>query len=273
MNRFSDLLLPLVALVSFLLLLTGPANSQASDWSTTELFYQNGRLSTPDFAGGGKHQTTVITLQHASGWSYGDNFFFIDHLNDSNEDSFSDNALYGELYMNFSLGKIFAHKFALGSVKDVGLVMGINTDSDANVMKYLPGLRLSWQLPGFAFLNTDFTAYMDDSDGVKAGTGNAPSEGDSFMIDISWAYPFSVGGYDFSIEGHMEYIDERQNQFGAEIKSWFLAQPQFRFDLGKALTGREKTLFVGVKWQYWQNKLGEGSTDENALMALVVWRL
>ena len=262
----TKLLRSLFALFTLVLTVFYTSRGWASDWSKTELLYQNGRLSTPDFSGGGKHQTTVITLQHASGWKYGDNFFFIDHLNDANEDSFDDNALYGEIYLNFSLGKILNHQFALGPVKDLGIVLGINTDSDANVMKYLPGVRLSWQVPGFTFLNTDFTAYIDDSDGIKAGTMNAPTEHDSFMIDISWGYPFSI-------EGHMEYIDSRKNQFGAEVKPWFLAQPQFRFDLGKALGNSPETIFIGVKWQYWQNKLGESSTDENALMALVVWRL
>ncbi|WDE13133.1 hypothetical protein [Thalassomonas haliotis] len=50
------------------------------------------------------HQIVAITLQQASGWTYGDNFFFIDHLNDPNENGFEDNALYGEFYLNPSPG-------------------------------------------------------------------------------------------------------------------------------------------------------------------------
>lgn len=273
MKTLANALNALIEFAIIAVILTGSASTFASDWSKTELFYQNGRLSTPNFAGGGKHQTTVITLQHASGWKYGDNFFFIDHLNDSNEDAFNDNDFYGEVYLNFSMGKIFDKKLTLGPIKDLGIVLGVNADSDANVMKFLPGVRLSWDLNGFAFLNTDFTAYIDDSDGVKTGTANAPTEHDSFMIDVSWGFPFSFGEFDFSLEGHMEYIDSRKNEFGDEVKSWFLAQPQLRFDLGKALANNPDTLFVGVKWQYWQNKLGESSTDENVIMALVVWRL
>ncbi|WP_281556441.1 hypothetical protein [Thalassomonas sp. RHCl1] len=51
----------------------------------------------------------MITLQHGSGWAYGDNFFFIGHLNGIDEDSFNYNALYGELYLNFSLEKMGLH--------------------------------------------------------------------------------------------------------------------------------------------------------------------
>jgi hypothetical protein len=247
--------------------------SFASEWSKTELFYQHGKLLTPSFAGGGKYATTVITMQHASGWKYGDNFFFIDHLNDGNLDGFDDSDFYGEIYLHLSAKKIFDTKMPLDVIKDVGMVMGINAAADANVMKYLPGIRISWDLPGFAFLNSDITAYIDNNDGLRTGTSNAPMEEDSFMVDISFGYPFSIGEYDFSIEGHMEYIDERKNELGQTVHSWFLAQPQLRFDIGKALSNKPNTVFAGIKWQYWQNKLGDKTTDENVIMALVVWRL
>ena len=28
---------------------------------------------------------------------------------------------------------------------------------------------------------------------------------------------------------------------------------------------------MGVEYQFWMNKLGDGSTDENAVQALLVW--
>ena len=40
---------------------------------------------------------------------------------------------------------------------------------DADVLKHLPGMRAPWQVPGFAFLNTDFTAFIDASSGVAQG--------------------------------------------------------------------------------------------------------
>ncbi len=70
-------------------------------------------------------------------------------------------------------------------------------------MKYLPGLRVSWDLPWFLFLNTDLTAYLDDNAGLAAG--GAPETGNSFMFDVSWAFPFEVGGQSLSVAGHAEY--------------------------------------------------------------------
>jgi hypothetical protein len=149
--------------------------------------------------------------------------------------------------------------------------MGFNIAGDAKVRKWLPGVRLSWSLPHFAFLNTDITGYIDDSSGVD--DGGVPSETDSFMVDVNWALPIAVKKYSFSVEGHVEYIGSRINEFGQDIHWWILSKRQFRFDLGKLLFSSSDKLFIGIEWQIWINKLGDDNTDENAVQALIVWRL
>lgn len=241
----------------------------AADWSTTEVHYQRGKLDTPEFAGGGDEYTNILTLQHASGWTYGDNFFFVD-FSDSGKNTFYDNDAYMEWYTNFSFGKISGSEVGFGIVRDLGFIVGINYAADSNVRKYLPGIRFALDLPGFAFANLDVMAYLDDSAGVSSG--GAPAEDDSFIIDFNWAYPFSVGNQDFSIEGHIEYIDERDDEFGNEVESHVLAQPQFRWDAGKALFDSPQRIFLGIEYQYWQNKLGDKDTDESVAQFLAVWR-
>ena len=44
-----------------------------------------------------------------------------------------------------------------------------------------------------------------------------------------------------------------------------------RWDLGKALSQKPEQLFVGVEYQYWNNKLGT-DVDESAVQFLGVWR-
>ena len=239
-------------------------------WSTTEVQFQYGRLDAPSFAGGQSSDTKILTLQHASGWKYGDNYFFVDMLRDNVGDGFNDGDVYLEWYANFSLGKILDRKVGFGPISDVGVLAGINNAADADVLKWLPGIRLAWDVPGFAFFNTDFTAYLDDSRGAIGG--GAPAETDGFMIDFNWARPFSIGRHDFIVEGHAEFIGGRRNEFGDDVNWWILAQPQFRYDLGKTVLGSANQLFVGIEWQVWTNKLGDASTDENAIQALVVWR-
>nr|WP_233520589.1 hypothetical protein [Flocculibacter collagenilyticus] len=263
----SALLASVVALGAFTL----PA-AQAADWSVTEMHFQYGELDTPTFVNNASvsSDTRVITLQNASGWKYGDTFFFVDYLDDDNGDSFNNGDFYGEIYLNFSMSKIFDRKFRKGGLSDIGFLLGVNAAADAKVLKYLPGVRLSWDVPGFAFLNTDFTAYIDDSDGVTFS--GAPTEDDSYMLDINWMYPFEIGNQQFNIQGHIEFIGARTNEFGEPVKNWVLAQPQIRWDMGNAMFNQKNQLFVGIEYQYWNNKLGDANTDESAVQLLVVWQ-
>jgi len=72
-----------------------------------------------------------LTLQHASGWKFGDIFIFIDFLNDSKNDGFNDAEFYGEAYFNFSLSKILDFKTSINPIKDIGLLAGINMGADS----------------------------------------------------------------------------------------------------------------------------------------------
>ena len=235
----------------FVLLTTAPAAAFV-EWRTSEVQFQYGLLENP-FTGRNEH-TPILTLQNAMGWTYGESFFFADFIEDTHDDGFNDNDIYGEFYVYFSLGKITKKDFSIGPIKDFSIITGINGGADPKVIKFLPGLRASWDLPGFAFLNTDFTAYIDYSRGVVHG--GAPKESDSFLFDVNWAYPFTIKGLSFSIEGHAEYAHCRTNEFGGPVESWYFTQTQFRLDLGKLVTGHADRLFIGMEYQHWDNKLG-----------------
>lgn len=254
----------------------------AETWSSTEIHLQYGELSQVG-TGGAEADTSIITFQHAGGWKYGDNFFFIDHLRYESDgaganpfNSGSDSAeFYGEWYSNFSLGAITGNEIKFGPVKDIGLVAGFNFAPEVDSWWFLPGVRLALDLPGFNFAQIDITAYQHH------GTGDAGApqftvldEDDSYMVDFSWSYPFKIGSTSWSLEGHMEYIDGRDQttNFGSgELESWFLAQPQLRLDLGELMGNEPGKLFVGVEYQYWTNKLGEKDTDDRTAQLLAVW--
>jgi len=263
-----------VTAAASLLLIASGLFSTAADaalWSSTELHYQHGRLDTPSFIpGADDSSTSIFTIQNATGWKHVDLFVFVDIIDDRDDDGFNDSDLYGEMYVASGIGTWRGADLNWGPIRDLGPVIGLNVADDAKVRKYLPGIRLYWTAPGFAFLNTDITRYIDDSRGVAHG--GAPSEDDSFMVDVAWAYPFDIGAQSFSIEGHMEYIGSRTNEFGGRVSHWILAQPQFRWDAGKAFFDRPQKLYLGVEWQYWRNKLGDPDTDESAVQALAVWK-
>lgn len=240
--------LTVVALALFALTVVAQPAS-AAIWSNTELHLQFGTLDLP-YTGGLDSSTTIFTLQHASGWKYGDNFFFFDVIQQDNN-----YETYGEWYSYFSFRKMAGKEEMKGALKDVRFIAGFNWAPDVEVHKYLPGIGLSWNVPGFAFLNTDFTLYIDDSLGPLA-------EDDGWMIDVNWMRPFGDGKW--SIEGHAEYISERENAFGP-VEAWILAQPQLRYFVSDNVA-------IGVEYQYWMNKLGDPDTDENTVQALLVWK-
>ncbi|WNC72709.1 outer membrane protein OmpK [Thalassotalea psychrophila] len=256
------------------------ATASAEIWGNTEVqlqaFGELERVGT-----GGTADTTIITFQHAGGWEYGDNFFFVDHSRYSvNDDAFfpveDSSEFYGEWYSNFSLGAITGNDLSFGPVKDIGIVAGANFAPEVDSMWVLPGVRFSLDLPGFAFAQIDVTSYIHQGGGsASSPVFTVIDEDSSFMVDFAWAYPFKIGSTSWSIEGHLEYIDGRQqtNNFGTtELESWFLFQPQLRLDLGEVLGNKAGQLFVGIEYQYWQNKLGEDGTDDNAAQFLAVWR-
>ena len=241
--------------------------TQAAAFSQTEFHLQYGKHKNPFSTA--TQQTFVFTVQQAAGWKLGDSFFFIDYLDDDERDGFNDRDFYGEWYPTLSLGKLANKELRVGPIRDFALIAGVNVGGDANVVKYLPGLRASWDLPGFAFLNTDLTAYIDDNIGVEGG--GAPKEDNSFILDVNWALPINVGSLSLAIVGHAEYLGGRTNEFGADVKDSILAQPQFTWDLGKVV-GAPNQLMVGIEYQYWLNKLGTDE-DESTAQLLVVWRL
>ncbi len=257
-----------LATIALIGLLAGAQTASAADWSNTEMHLQYGSLDTPflGFIEPGLEEdkdTLIITLQHASGWKYGGNFFFFDVLlaDDAGINGFNDNDIYGEWYPTFSFRKMSGKERGKGALGDVSLILGLNYAAQAKVLKYLPGVSLSWNAGGgFNFLNTDFTLYMDDSSGVAGG--GVPAEDDSWMFDVNWRW--ATQNNKFSIEGHAEYIASRDNEFGGKVEEWILAQPQFRYYVHPSFA-------IGIEYQYWMNKLGDPDTDESTIQALVVW--
>ena len=92
------------------------------------------------------------------------------------------------------------------------------------------------------------------------------------MVDIAWRYPLNLSSQQFYIEGHAEYIDERTSEIpDAIVESWVLAQIQARWDAGQTFFNVKDRLFLGIEYQYWNNKLGTKEED-SVVQALAVWR-
>ncbi len=240
------------------------AQGSANQWSITEFQYQGGyALQEGPFNAPGFQN--VFTWQHASGWSYGENFFFVDLT--CCEGAAADRDAYSEWYSFFDYGAISGREVAFGPVSGIGPVLGVNWAAQAKMLRWAPGVRFRLDLPGFDFANLDVNWLLDQSAGIDGG--GAPKASNSFVVDFNGRRP--LGG-SWSVEGHGEWHSGTRSELGSRNAAWVLLQPQLRLDLGEALRGNPGRVFVGTELHIWWNKLGSSGNHEVIPQLLAVFR-
>ncbi len=116
------------------------------------LQWQNNSLTYPVWQGlpSQPRIQQTVTFEHADGWKYSDNFFFIDKIfYNGKEDAFAGkNTHYGEFSPRLSFNKIFDQKLEFGPIKDVLLAMTYEFGED-DTESYLIGPGFDLAIPGF----------------------------------------------------------------------------------------------------------------------------
>lgn len=222
-------------------LVANPASAEML-WSNFSVSYLTGQQY--EFTPNGDMQ--VVTIEHASGHSWGDNFLFIDRTMPDDGDS----SFYGELSPRLSLGKMTDSDLSFGPVKDVLLAgtweMGDGFDN------FLYGVGLSLDVPGFKYFNVNVYAVNNDT------------EADDEQLTVTWAYPINVGEQEFLIDGFMDWSSATEDN-----RSELNFTPQLKWNAGKVM-GLKNPLYVGIEYAYWNNKYGS-STDERNASLLLKW--
>lgn len=248
--------------------LAGPALADSPLlWQNNSLTYLYGHDFKVD---PGIQQT--LTFEHASGWSVGDLFVFVDsiHYNGGRNGANDTRSFYGEISPRLSFGKLFDTPLAAGPVKDVLLAMTYEFGED-DVESYLIGPGFDLDLPGFDYFSLNF--YHRQTDGSRAGSG-------VWQITPVWSYTLPVGRSDVVIDGFMDWVvdndENRQGSYHANLHF----NPQVKYDLGKVLAWGDKRLYVGLEYDYWKHKYGienggfvsrnfVGKTNQNTASFLV----
>ncbi|MCC5826281.1 DUF5020 family protein [Alkalimonas sp.] len=227
-----------------LFLLPAQAKVLWQDFRLTYLYGENYRIGDPT-----RH---VFTIEHAANTSWGDNFFFLDHMR------FKDGTRtnYAELQPRFSLGKNTSGNYQFGPVKDVLLAAHIEMSSLAT--NYLYGAGVDLAVPGFRFVQAN--VYRRNNDKVA----------NNWQLTLVWAYPFTFGKQQFLLDGFMDWAstsaDQRANLNLTPQLKW-LASPSF---------GMESQLWLGIEYVFWRNKFGIADSPafrshENNVNLLVKW--
>lgn len=258
----------LTAIASVLLAST---TAMAADWSDTEVQLLRG-TQFRDESNNTHNSRTIMTLQHASGYKYGRNFFFVDaaKVRDTS-DNFEE--LYFEYYHTLSYTKVAGADWSKQFIKDVGFTAGINYGTNnaafrANPKVLLFGPTFDLNIPGFAFFNVDVLSYKDT--GRFRGFGGGSLCGNSnttYQLTPAWKLPFQLGSAKFSFEGFVDVIGNH-----GSCKTQVLTQPQLRWDVGNHF-GKPDSVYLGFEYQYWHNKFGINNRNESFPQALLVWKL
>ena len=199
----------------------------------------------------GEEDRTIITFEHANRWAYGDVFLFTDFtFGDDGE-----TAVYGELTPRLSLARTTGRELGQGLIRDV-LLAGNYERGEQGLQRYLAGVAVDLNVDGFRFLRTH-AYYRDDPE----------RPGSTWQATIVWNRPFEIGGQSFLSEGFADIAGAE----GAGVANQ-LYVPRVLWDAG-AVYDRPGRVFLGVEWQYWNNKFGVDGVTENVAQIQLKWVL
>ena len=198
----------------------------------------------------GEEHRSIITLEHANSWVYGDNYGFIDIVKPDGKD----HSYYLEIAPRLSLSKMTGQDFSYGLIKDVLISTTFEKAKDQGP-QYLYGGAIDLNLPGFKFFKAN--AYIHDSTEL---------EGRTWQVTLAWNRPFEMGGVKFLAEGFADFQGEEDTSNDNQ-----LIVPRFLLDAGDLMGYDPDTLMVGLEYQYWHNKFGIDGVTESVPQLQVKW--
>lgn len=220
----------------------------AANWSSTNVQYLYGKNYEL-----GDDTRSIVTLEHVSGWKYGDNFFFVDITNPDREGTLTTTEFYGELSPRLSLGSITGQDLSFGPIKDA--LITTTLEMGEGFHNYLYGLAVDLNIPHVPVFQVNY--YVRNEVTSNTDTGS--------QITLVWVAPFDLGSAAMTFEGFADYAwgnDPKEDNL--------LTAPRLLLDVGKFFDA-PGTLQAGVEYQIWRNKFGIDGVDEDVAQAMVKW--
>ncbi|MBL4639105.1 MAG: hypothetical protein JKY57_01110 [Kordiimonadaceae bacterium] len=194
---------------------------------------------------------TIITLEHANRFKYGDFFIFADFIWPDGGDF----TYYSEITPRLSLSKVSGHSFSVGPIKDVLLSATIEVPK-SGTKRYLYGGAIDWNVPGFTFFKTLF--YVRDNPTIP-GTG--------FQTTIAWNWTVKLGKANLLLEGFADIASDEGDTYVANE----LYVPRFLLDTGDLIGLGPKKFFLGMELTHWRNRAGNADVTESAAQLQAKW--
>jgi nucleoside-specific outer membrane channel protein Tsx len=200
----------------------------------------------------GPPRKDVLTLEHADGWSLGDNYLFVDVYHIANQETTT--SEYGEWQPRFSLSKIFRANLNHGLLNDI--LESNRLAFGGGFLAYLVGGAIDLNIPGFAYWHQHVFMRRDvHLDGV------------TWQVTSEWSLPIEMGPVRIVFDGFAHFI-------GPQGTSSFniITQPQLLLDLGN-FGGYKDQVLVGCEVDLRYNEYGIKGQNEAVPQAMVQWKL
>lgn len=242
----------------------------AANWSDTFVGYRYGTQFTEP-GNDQKIEKHTLSLTHASGYDYGQNFFNLDLLqSDENDPASGDNKGEGdgalEAYVTYRhqlhLGKVFDTDLSFGPVKEVALSAGVdlntkNTDFGPRKQLLVVGPTLKFAVPkGFLDFSV-FYAHERNRNGFKPAGQKDITFSDYTIYNVSWGLPFQAGPLPMKFQGFGNYNTAK----GQGTTDEQLVRTSLMVDVGQLAFNKSNTVWAGVGYEYWRNKFGNQGMD------------
>ncbi len=182
----------------------------------------------------------VMTLEHSSGFSWGDNFFFLDRLWGEN----GNHSTYFELSPRFNL-----RDYENAWLK--GIKLATTWEHGKHFDHKLIGLGTNFKVPGFNFVGLNLYRRFND--------GNP----DAWQSTLNWRRPFAIGKQQWVYDGFIDWTSRSQAQ-----ASSFNFTSQLKWNIAPLL-GLSKPFYLGSEIIYWNNKFGIADINERNLNLLI----
>ncbi|GAA4835294.1 hypothetical protein [Algivirga pacifica] len=247
--------------------LTIASDAMAQNWNSTfvQAYYGGGYDDFKINNNTADGNMMTVTLQHASSWKYGGNFFFINYtfapegfMNFFNEENTgSKSRIYSEWSPYLSLSKVTGKNVGFGPIADVSVEGSLNVGDGFRAG--LGGVGLTFKTPMGTFLKLIGYYRKDNFNEATA------------QITGVWDIPvWKKGGVRF--EGYFDLIPNEQGlgENGIHWGTDFLSQARVLFDVGRHTIFKNDTankLEIGLDYYMHFNKL----ISTNAPQVAVRW--
>ncbi|MGO3228847.1 MAG: outer membrane protein OmpK [Oceanisphaera sp.] len=257
----------------------------AANWSDTFVGYRYGTQFTEPTIDK-KVKKHVLSLTHASGYDYGQNFFNVDLLqSDSNDPAAGDEGNDGdkgafEAYVTYRhqlhLGKIFNTDLSFGPVKEVGLTAGFdlntkNTTFAPRKQMLVVGPTLKFDVPkGFVDFSVLYAHERNHKNIPAINVNEDVTFNDYTIYNLTWGVPFDLGPVPMKFQGFGNYITPK----GLGMTDETLVRTNLMVDVGQLAFNKSNTVWAGVGYEYWRNKFGNQDKvgiDTDAVTANLEW--